>query len=170
MQMLRNISRLTFSSDLIKLNLVKAQPIHNSSQSTSNLTAQPSVLNSPDLRELKASLEHSIVDRPLYNQIAKKILHLGISQKPFVDKRLEAKLNYKLALLVICFRRLTKACENDFLDDKAKLELIKEVVLNELKDKNTEEIQNEFEFLDLLGFNMDASYLEDDVCICLKYN
>lgn len=168
--MLRNINRLTFAAEACKLNLTKSQSLNTSSQYPSNLTTQPikNVLNSPELKKLRSDLNASIVGKPLYNEISKKILGLNDTRRPFVDKRLEAKLNYKLALLVLCFRRLTSACENDFIDDTAKLELIKEIVLNELKGKNTEEIQNEFDFLDILGFNMDMTGTEDEVCILFK--
>lgn len=164
--MLRNLSRLTFGVEACKLNLVKSHPLHTSSQNPSNLTAPPikNALNSPDLKKLRSDLDSSIVGKPLYNEVSKKILGSDDKKRPFVDKRLEAKLNYKLALLVLCFRRLTSACENDFLDDTAKLALIKEVVLNELKNKNMQEIQNEFDFLDILGFNMDKAGAEDEVC------
>lgn len=129
-------------------------------------------LKSPRHETYKKQMETIISLNPEYKKISNRILATAAVSKntaiPVHGKELQSKLDFKLAMIVACFKRLTQACENNFIDDKTKLDLIKEILANELRNKNIEEIENEFDFLELLGFEVNEEDEMDEILMELN--
>lgn len=168
--MLRNLSKYfqigkTFELGLYQ-NTITFKCLNNSSSHqfqsnrfyTSSNKESPcnTVLDSVDLKSLSKNLDLLITTKPEYQSLSNKIFQSKIHRKCLLEKdksNLKRKLNFKLALIVLSFKRLTSAFECDFLDDTAKLELVKEIVINELKRNEEQDLDEKLDVLDLLGFD-----------------
>lgn len=160
--MLKNLSRLTLVS--------KNQFMTPITRSISDKLFK-NVLNSPDLINLRNNLESMIQNKPEYIQITDDIYksRFKTEKSKFITEEvnLRKKLNFKLACIILSFKRLTSAFENDFLDDYTKIDLVKEIIFNDLKNKSPEDTEEQLDLLDLLGLNVN-DHLEDDDEIAIE--
>lgn len=166
--MFRNLNRLVgFSRS--GLSLKKSESIiikYNQICFKSDYQSFNNVRNTSELKNYRKNLEAIILLKPEYRNISNNILRTATKQATLDsnnERDLEKKLNFKLGLIVVCFKRLTEACEKNYLDNQAKLGLIKEILTNELSNKNIEEVENEFDFLELLGFDVNENDEIDDI-------
>ena len=147
-RMSRNLFRLFVSS--------KSQCLRRpfSTESLKNIS------NQQELQALNKSLQAIVLEKTQLKIVSDKILNSTSTSKNSVH--LQKKLLFKLGWIVVCYKKLTTAFENDFLGDKDKFNLINDIVLDDLKNKTAEEnIENEFFLLETIGFNVNLNREEE---------
>ncbi len=163
--MFKNLSRLKNAANLVANNSFHSSIFFGSQVTTTDLRKPfKNVLDSPDLKVLTKNLEQLVLNKPEYREISEKILDCHSDRNKYLfpsDKRqLKRKLNIKLAWIILCLQRLTFACDNDFLSDEVKLNLIKSTLVRRIQNKSLADIENELEILEIL--NLEESE-EDEV-------
>jgi len=152
-----NQNTLTFKS----LNNSSNHQINRCYASCNNISSNNNVLESTEIKKLSKNLELLITSKPEYKSLSDKILQSKLQTCLFEKdkKNLQRKLNFKLAWIVLAIKRMISAFECNYLDDTAKLDLIKEIVINELK-RNEKDLDSKLDVLDLLGF--DSNEADED--------
>ncbi len=172
--MYKNLGRLINSAYIVPFKSFHSPAFFGPQVTTTDLTKSfKNVLNSPDLRELTKNLENLVVNKPEFKQISDKILDNHSDKKKYLfpsdEKHLKRKLNIKLGWIVLSLRRLTSACDNNFLSDEVKLNLIRSTLANQINNKSLEQAENEQEILQILEILGMEETDEEEVLKFFKY-
>lgn len=146
-----------------------------------------SVLNDAKLKEARGHVESILNESKYFEKVFNKILEsnqeASESSSLYVVKRkspnqnlntrenLKKKLQFKLARIIMCLRKLTNVCSKNVLNESSQLRLLTETILMHMKENkdvadNDEQLDVEFEIDgvaldDLNEFNFMNMYDED---------
>ena len=99
-----------------------------------------SVLDHPKLREFRRDIESVLGENKYFEKILHKILQSKLLHEATTNKnvntsdKLKKKLRFKLARIIICLRKLTNACDKNFMNDSYQYKYVTDAFLPQSVD------------------------------------